>query len=357
MRCLTAAAFVLACGPATEGEAPSPVEAAPPPVSASAQARSPAGGSSVPSAEEVEEVVAAVRELGAMEGVRTVDVWRGGERIASETFRGADRGPWNVKSASKSLLSAMVGIAIERGILQGLEQPVAELLPEAFADAGGEESKRAIELRHLLAMQPGLASTSGEHYGAWVSSRDWTVAALARPLVAPPGTTFDYSTGSSHLVSAILARASGTTTRAFAERHLLEPLGVTVDGWDRSPEGVHLGGNNVLLTPDELARFGRLYLQGGEWEGRQLVPRDWVETSTRRHAVGWPDRYGAYGYLWWLPPGRPGAFLAVGYGGQLLYVDPATATVVVVTATLQSKGEEWDRAALALIRRRILGGD
>ncbi len=257
----------------------------------------------------------------------------------------------NIKSASKSLISALVGIALERGDLASLNTPVAELLPEAFA--GADERKRSITLGHLLSMQSGLESTTGTGYGPWVSSRDWVRHAVARPLVAAPGSEFIYSTGNSHLLSAVLARATGKPTREFAREVLLEPLGISAS-WSQDPQGTDFGGNELRMTPRALARFGQLYLQGGAWEGRQLVPAAWVAESTSRHAEGWPDRYGAYGYLWWLPPGRPGgAFMAVGYGGQFLYVVPEREMVVVITSTLEGKGAPWDRKLLAMLANLV----
>ncbi|MGH9464712.1 MAG: serine hydrolase domain-containing protein [Thermoanaerobaculia bacterium] len=284
-----------------------------------------------------------------MPGSRSLLVVADGATVWEERWDGGGPGTSvNVKSAAKSLLSALVGIALERGHLRSLEAPVLELLPEAFQ--GVEEAPgRALTLRHLLTMTAGLESTSGTGYGPWVASPDWVRYVLTRRRVAPPGELFIYSTGSSHLLSAILTRATGQPTRDFARQALLEPLGIEAS-WSRDPQGIDFGGNELRMTPRALARFGQLYLQGGEWAGQQLVPAAWIQESRRRHAEGWPDRYGAYGYLWWLPPGRPGgAYMAMGYGGQVLYVAPERALVVVVTSTLEGKGVEWDRQLLGLL--------
>ena len=291
----------------------------------------------------------AVDGIRRMSGTRLLLVTRGGRLVVEEAWGAAPDRPVNVKSASKSLLSALVGIALERGDLEGLDQPIAELLPGRASGAKG-----AIALRDLLTMSSGLRSVSGEGYGAWVSTSDWTAAALAQPLVGEPGAAFEYSTGDSHLVAAVLAEATGTSVLAYAREHLLEPLGIEIDSWERAPEGVHLGGNQVSLTPLDLARFGQLYLNRGRWGDRQLVPAEWVETSTRVHAEGWPDRYGAYGYLWWIRP-EAGAYMAVGYGGQFLYLAPADDLAIVLIATLEGKGEEWDRELLARFEDGIRG--
>lgn len=296
-----------------------------------------------------------VERLGRLRGARSLLVVRNGRVVADESFAGSglNRRPHDVKSASKSLLSALVGIALERDDLPGLEVPVAELLPTYGRGLAG--AKRRITLAHLLSMSTGLASTSGEHYGAWVAAGDWTAAALDRPLAAAPGEEFIYSTGNTHLLSAVLTEATGRSTLEFAREVLFEPIGIEVASWQRSPEGFYFGGNNLRMSPRDLARFGQLFLQQGRWDGRQVVPADWVERSTRRHAVGWPDRYGAYGYLWWLPDDPWGSFAAIGYGGQFLYVVPELRMLAVMTSTVASKGAAWDRQAFEIFRDDVFG--
>jgi CubicO group peptidase (beta-lactamase class C family) len=251
------------------------------------------------------------------------------------------------------VLSALVGIALERGVLPGLDAKLPELLA-AEAAALDDARKREIRLRHLLTMTSGLASTSGRFYGAWVASRDWARAALARPLRGAPGERFDYSTGSSHLIATALARACRCDLLAFGREALFAPLGIEVAGWATDPKGVRFGGNSFRVTPEALGRFGHLYLAEGSWRGRQLVPASWVRETTRRHAVGWPDRYGAYGMLWWLPPFAERAVMAVGFGGQFLIVAPERDAVVVITSTNRGKGAAWDRELLRRVERELL---
>ena len=301
-----------------------------------------------------ERLARGVERVRGLSGSRSLLVVRNARIVAEASFAGGDlnRRPHDVKSASKSLLSALVGIALEEGWIDGLDAPLAGLLPR-YAEGLAPEKGR-VTLAHVLSMSPGLASTSGEHYGAWVSTGDWTRAALARPMTADPGEEFTYSTGSSHLVSAILTEASGKSTLELAREHLLGPVGIEVHSWQRAPEGYYLGGNSVRMTPRDLARLGQLYLQEGRWNGRQVVPAAWVRESTRRHAEGWPWRYGAYGYLWWLPPDDPwDSYAAVGYGGQFLYVVPELRMLLVMTSTIAGKGEEWDRRAFAIFRDEI----
>lgn len=305
---------------------------------------------------DAERLARGVERIGGLGGVRSLLVIRNGRIVAEASYRGDDlnRRPHDLKSASKSLLSALVGIALDRGWIGGLEARLGELLPDYTADL--PEPKRRIALVDLLSMQAGLASTSREHYGAWVSTDDWTAAALTRPMESEPGSEYIYSTGNTHLVSAILTEATGRSTLELAREVLLEPVGMEIHAWQRSPEGYYFGGNNLRMTPRDLARLGQLYLQEGRWNGRQVVPASWVERSTRRHAEGWPERYGAYGWFWWLPREDPrDSFAAIGYGGQFLYVVPELRMLVVMTSTLEGKGAAWDRRAFGVFREDLFG--
>jgi len=253
-------------------------------------------------------------------------------RVISERYwrgAGAERAT-NIKSASKSVLSALVGIAIAEGKLR-VDQPVAEILPEYFG-AGTDPRKRAITVGQLLSMTSGLQSTSFGGYGAWVSSPDWVRDALRRPLEAAPGERMIYSTGSTHVVSAVLTRATGASTWAYAARALGEPLGIRIRPWQRDPQGIFFGGNDMYLTPRAMLRFGELYRNGGVYGGRQVVPRSWVAASMEPR--GRSDYSGFdYGYGWWTKrSGEYPVFFAWGYGGQFIFVVPELRLTAVFTS-------------------------
>lgn len=299
----------------------------------------------------------ALERIAQLDGLHGVLVARHGKLVAERYFRGAaGHRPHNLKSASKSVLSALVGLAVAQGVLE-LDQPIADVLPEATAldDTG----KQAITVRHLLTMTSGLESTSFGNYGSWVASRNWVRAALARPLQAEPGARFSYSTGGTHLLSATLARAAGRSTHDFAREHLFDPLGIHRSAWARDRQGVHMGGNNLSLLPRDMLKFGQLYLNRGRWNGRQLLPWQWVDQSTRPGLVGPRGRgriYGGYGYLWWLRGLRErGAYIASGYGGQYIYVAPAEDLVVVIVSTEISKGRGWRGELFGIIRDDVAG--
>jgi CubicO group peptidase (beta-lactamase class C family) len=261
------------------------------------------------------------------------------ERYASPSASGHH----NIKSASKSIVSLLVGIAIDHGELPGLDVQVADLLP-ASRDLLDRDPLERLTMKHLLTMTAGLESTSGEAYGAWVAHDDWVRAALERPVVAELGERFVYSTGSSHVAAAALAAALEEDLPTWARTVLFDPLGIGNVRWSRSPTGRVFGGNNLAMRPVDLARIGSMVLQRGRWNDRRIVSADWIERSGRRHAEGWPDRYGAYGIGWWIP--EPGTMLAVGYGGQFLLVDAALDSTVVVISTGDGKGAAWDREVI-----------
>jgi CubicO group peptidase (beta-lactamase class C family) len=275
---------------------------------------------------------AAIERAGALRPLRTLIVGRNGEVVVEQGFRGASTSrSTNIKSASKSIVSALVGIAIQKGVLGGVDQPIAPLLASKLP-ADPDPRIRAITVGNLLSMQAGLDRTSGPNYGAWISSRDWVRAALARPMVADPGGEMLYSTGSSHLLSAILTKASGKSTLALA-REWLGPAGVEIASWERDPQGIYLGGNQMAMTPKSLFRFGELYRNGGRTpDGRQVVPEAWVRESwVKRTTTRWSGD--DYGYGWFgMRIGDRAVHYGWGYGGQMIYVVPDLGLTVAMTS-------------------------
>ena len=262
----------------------------------------------------------------------------------------------NVKSVSKSLISALVGIAIQRKLLKGVDQPIADFFPELRKDP--DPRKQRITIEDLLTMRQGLESTSFDGYGAWVTSKNWVRYALERPMISDPGETMEYSTGSSHLLSAILTKATKKSTWQFAQETLGAPLGITFSRWPRDPQGIFFGGNDMLLTPRQMLAFGQLWLNDGRAKGRQIVPEAWVQTSCegRGRSRFNPDQQ--YGYGWWTREfaGREACF-AWGYGGQYIFVF-ADLDLVVVTTSSTTAGEErrgHRRLIFDLLETHILG--
>jgi len=270
---------------------------------------------------------------GALTALETVIVSHRGRVVAERGYRGHSTArPTNIKSASKLVVSALVGIAIDKGVLAGTDQRIAPLLA---ADLPRDPAPRMdrITIGNLLSMQAGLASTSGPNYGAWVASPNWVRAALAQPFAEEPGGRMVYSTGSAHLLAAILTRRTGRSLLELA-RDWLGPLdGFAIAAWMRDPQGIHLGGNEMAVSPRALLAFGELYRAGGVTpEGRRLISRNWIEESWVRRTQSRFTGDG-YGYGWFLRriAGEEVRY-GWGYGGQMLYVVPQRALTVVMTS-------------------------
>jgi CubicO group peptidase (beta-lactamase class C family) len=260
--------------------------------------------------------------------------------------RSPDR-PANIKSASKSIVSALVGIAIDRGVLEGPDQRIAPLLA-ADLPQNGDPRLREITIGHLLSMQAGLGRTSGANYGRWVASRNWVRAALAMPFDDEPGGAMLYSTGSTHLLSAILTRTTGRSTLELAREWLGPQEGFAIASWDRDPQGIHFGGNNMAMSPRALVAFGELYRNGGvSRDGERLIPEDWIAASFEPRTASRFTGDG-YGYGWFAREiAGHEAFYGWGYGGQMIYVVPALELTVAMTSDDNAPaGRTGHRAAL-----------
>ena len=257
-----------------------------------------------------------------------------------------------IHSCTKSIVSACVGIAIESGVLAGTEMPLGELFPNADSTAWSE-AKREVTLAHMLTMSTGLDTRDSYLYDwegltAMRRSSDWVAHALALPGTASPGARFDYSNITSFLLSAAIQQATGITTEQFAREHLFSPLGITEIRWPVSPNRISIGWGELRLLPTDLAKIGMLYLHGGKWAGDQIIPREWVDESWTTHMDAGTLQPG-YGYQWWID--GEGAFMALGYRGQYLIVDPAENLVVVFVSNLP---DEEFRVPENLYRHHIL---
>lgn len=282
-------------------------------------------------------LIAILDRAEKLEPLETVIVAQRGAIVAERGYRGhATAAPTSIMSASKSVISALVGIAIAKGVLDGPDQPIAPLLTDDLP-ANPDPRLRAITIGNLLSMQAGLGSTSGAQYGAWVNSRNWVRTVLAQPFEDEPGGRMVYSTGSTHLLSAILTRRTGRSTLDLA-RDWLGPLeGFSIAAWERDPQGIHVGGNLMAMSPKSLLAFGELYRLGGVTPGgRQLIPADWIAASWSPRTA---SRYtgDGYGYGWFL---RDIAGEVVryswGYGGQMLYIVPRLELTVVMTSSVNA---------------------
>lgn len=264
--------------------------------------------------------------------LRSLIVARDGERLFEHVFAGPSiETPVNIKSASKSIIAALCGVAVGKGVVEGVEQPISAYLADRFP-ANPDQRLKEVTIENLLTMQAGLASTSGADYGAWVSSRDWVRYVLSRPFEAEPGGRMIYSTGTSHLTSAVLTRAGSRSLLEQTRAWLGDPLDIEVPPWPADPQGIYFGGNDMRMSPLALVRFGELYRNDGVHQNVRLLPEGWVERSWQGRGVSrWSGN--PYGYGWWIRrSGRHSVYFAWGYGGQMVFVVPSLNLTTVMTS-------------------------
>jgi len=302
--------------------------------------------------------------------VHGVLIARHGQLVFEEYFDGYRRDDQNTliqfdrdvlhdqASSTKSFTSALLGIAIERGFIDSVGQPVSDLFPEFEWLSTGQ--KAAITLEHMITMSSGIQWD--QHTYPPLDSRNDLVLFgrsatpwywyLSRPLVTVPGTSMNYSEGSINVVGESLRRSTGMRLDEFADEYLFEPLGISQRTW-----GVNWGGwiwasGDLFVRPRDMLKFGQLYLQGGEWEGEQVVPADWVakasvpyhvfDSTSMAHVQFWAtsaDMPG-YSFAWWiLAPESYGvnAFTANGWGDQRIMVLSEYDLVAVFTG-----GSQWE---------------
>jgi CubicO group peptidase (beta-lactamase class C family) len=285
---------------------------------------------------------AAATSAAALPRLRSLVVSHKGTIVLERYFNGARAAqPANIKSASKSVISALVGIAVSRGLIKSVDQKIVDYFPELAKDP--EAGKREITIEDLLTMRSGLESTSGRNYGAWVQSPNWVRFVLRRPLIDEPGTRIEYSTGTSHLLSAIITKATKRSTWQFAQEELAKPLGFTLAKWTTDPQGIYFGGNEMLMTPRQMVEFGELYLNNGRIGERQLLPKEWIDrTRVPRGRSRWgSDR--EYGSGFWIRQlAGHDSYYAWGYGGQFIFIVPGKNLVIVTTSRSDVSRERRD---------------
>ena len=233
-------------------------------------------------------------------------------------------------SITKSVTALAVGIAVADGLLSVDDRIVARW-PELIASTDPRAAR--ITVRHLLTMTAGFDWLDA-NVGPWLKNTELHFP-HAQALSAEPGETYNYDTPASHLLSGVMQRATGRTLAEFAAQRLFAPLGIERFEWAHDTAGFTYGGHGLSLTTRDVLKFGLLCLRDGAWDGAQIVPADWIGAATSVQSAGYPDAFGAYGYLWWVQNlrGRR-AYYAAGNGGQFLHVVPDLDLLVLVTSNL-----------------------
>ena len=235
-----------------------------------------------------------------------------------------------VYSVTKSVTSALVGMAMAEGSLAEVDTAVVSCFPSVVVD---DPEKEKIQIKHLLTMTSGIEWTEVMYSGLndlWgiIESDDPAQYFFNPALIEEPGTTFNYNSGGSHLLSMLVQDAVGESAEDYGADRLFGPLGITDYVWKSDFTGHAIGGTGLELLPSDMARIGLLYLREGRWQDRQILDAAWVNDSVQ--AQSWPAVDKGYGYQWWINP--EGDYYALGWGGQQIHVFPAQDMVVVFTA-------------------------
>ena len=231
-------------------------------------------------------------------------------------------------SVSKSVTGTIVGIAIKQEYF-GLDEPIINYFPE-LKDKSDSRFKK-ITIRDLLKNTSGLVSTDSSLWAQWRSCGDWIDFLFKRPLSYAPGKVFEYSTGNTHLLSAIIQKTTKKTLDEYGREVLFKPLGLDSAYFESDPNKISDGGNGLYLTARDMARFGLLYLNKGMWEGSQIVPQSWIAESTKIQTPG----QARYGYQWWIRwfgEEQVRGFFAHGWGEQVIAVIPEKKLVITFSS-------------------------
>jgi CubicO group peptidase (beta-lactamase class C family) len=288
------------------------------------------------SSERLADMLEAIQREG--HNIHNVSILRHGRLVLdTPVFPHSRNAQHSIHSCTKSVTSALVGIAIEQGYIDSVETRVLDFFPTRNV-ANLDSRKEAMTLEHLLTMTSGFDCQDTWVYG-WrglteMRERgDWIQYVLDLPMVAPPGELYRYCNGVSLLLSAIIQETTGTSTLDYARENLFDPLDISDVEWPASPRGVTIGWGRMRLRPHDMAKFGLLFRNEGRWEGRQVVPSNWAPVSTASH-VSTSSVFGTvsdgYGYQWWVDAHH--YYMAAGFGGQLIFVVPSEDVVAVFTA-------------------------
>ncbi|HEU0015908.1 MAG TPA: serine hydrolase [Longimicrobium sp.] len=291
-------------------------------------------------------------EDGAYGHQTSLLVVRDGAVVAERYFNGMQPNVLHTQqSVTKSVTSLLVGLAVEQGAIPGVDARVLPLLPQYTDVAHRGALKDSLAVEDLLTMRTGLDWEEWRYQGSPLqqlneSRSDWLRFVLDWPMGEQPGTRFQYNSGGVILLAGVIGTTTGTRADAFADEHLFGPLGITRAQWAHGyPDGLPHTGGGLWLRPRDMARIGMMVLDGGRWQGRQVVPAEWIARSTAAHVTAGVGAMGShpveYGYLWWRTdldhPTNPRresgeVIFASGARGQWIFIVPRHRLVVVATA-------------------------
>ncbi|NNE87224.1 MAG: serine hydrolase [Silicimonas sp.] len=258
----------------------------------------------------------------------------------------------NIKSVSKTIVALLLGSAFDQGEITSINDTIGDVAPRLLppnATPGAAD----ITLQDLVTLRAGLERTSGANYGGWVNSRNWVADALSRPFVAEPGGRMLYSTGSTHILGAILSEVTGKSLLQLARERLGQPLGIEIPPWTRDPQGYFMGGNQMALRPSAMLKVATLIRDNGRFGGAQVISGNWMLAATQEYtASNWSGL--GYGYGVFLSPS--GFAIARGYGGQIVAAHPERRLAIAITSdpTLPARSNGYFGELMGLLDGPIL---
>lgn len=269
--------------------------------------------------------------------ITSVLVLRHGNIVFEEYYNGAAVDSLHqIRSATKSILSALIGIAINEGDLQDVQVNAVEFFPE-YVTSEMDTRINDISLKHLLTMTSGIPYDFMMYiqWLQWIQFNNPVEGLFTETLESKPGNKFNYNDPGVHMLSAILSKVSKVKASEYAEQYLFNELGINNFTWPTDSQGNTIGCAELILRTRDMAKFGQLYLNKGKWKHKQIIPSEWIEQSTTEQTNGGAPGGDRYGYLWWITRIEDySAYYAFGFGGQLIYVVPDLDIVTVITSNL-----------------------
>lgn len=291
-------------------------------------------------------------EAGKLNYIYSIVIIRNEKIVAEKYFNGKNKNSYfNIRSVSKSYLSAGIGIAINKSILQK-DEKLLSLLPE-YNEKISDSRFSDITINHLIKMRAGLQGDK-YIYSSVVNSSNWISTIFNLPLLNSPGSRYTYSTPGTHLLSAALTKASDKSSLEFLTEQLTSKMNIEINNWEQDPQGFYFGGNNMFFTTRNMAVLGLLYLKKGKLNEEQIIPTNWIEESLIDYTNGLGN-WGAinnigYGYLWWTGTiNNYSIFTAIGHGGQFVLCVPDLNLIVATNAYSNIWWEEANTQELAIL--------
>ena len=269
------------------------------------------------------------------DNLRCLIVYKDGQIVKEKYLIGDSLTTHDVRSVTKSVMSTLVGISIDKGIISSENNEIGDYLSDYASSI--DSIKATIRICDILSMTSGISGneiTNPTEYNNWINAPNQILYTLNKQMDSSPGQSFNYNSGSSHLMSGILTQATGQSVFNFAEEYLFQPIGINIQYWQKDKQGLYNGAAGLQLTPYDMLKFGQLYLNKGIYNDVRIVSEDWVNKATSfKISTNGIEPFGpSYGYFWWI--GYSNAheyFFANGYGGQFIVISPDLNLIVIAT--------------------------